>query len=123
MLFPLIYLSVVALTARASLPPTFSPSENELRDMRFAGVFGIIIVVTLVASLGHVVALGWLRSRFADMSVRAFLLAQIVTAVLSAWLFLQMHFELYGSAVWIGPAAITVAAHMAVKRIATSHSE
>lgn len=76
----------------------------------------VLVIATLIATLAHVLALGWVRARYETMSLRAFIGLQSVVALLSAALFFVMKGSLYGAAVWIGPAAITLACYSFVFR-------
>jgi hypothetical protein len=71
-------------------------------------VFQVIIVAILVASLGHLAVLGWMRAKRSQLPLRRFLVQHAITGVLSAVAFLRFDQSFLGPAVLAAPAAITL---------------
>lgn len=104
-IFPIVYFAMLALEVHLTvLHATESPRG------RSQGAYWVEVTVlaTLIASLAHVLALGWVRERSPSMSLRMFVLLQIIVALLSAGIFFLAGDWLLGAAVWFGPAVITL---------------
>ena len=113
-IFTIVYLAVLALAL--ALAVRAASRESATGKVWYGAGVEVLVIATLIATLAHVLALGWVRARCETMSLRAFIGLQSVVALLSAALFFVMKGSLYGAAVWIGPAAITLACYSFVFR-------
>jgi len=80
-IFPITYLALSALVVRGRMPMSSFADNAERRELHFAASFEIIILATLLASLGHVAILGWMRTKCAQLPRGRFLVQQVITAV------------------------------------------
>ena len=119
-IFLIVYLAVATVVARHSMSLSSLPGNEEKRELHFAVVFQVIIVATLIAALGHVVVLGWMRTKYSQLPLRRFLVQQSIAAVLSAAAFLRFDQSLFSTAVFAAPAVITLLVYMIGERVATN---
>ena len=119
-LFLAVYLAVATIITSRSMSLSNSIGNEEQRGLHFAAVFQIIILATLVASLGHVAVLGWMRRKYSQLPLGRFLLQQAITALLSAAAFLRFDQSFFGAAVLAAPAGITLLVYTIGERVATN---
>lgn len=108
LIFPITYLALSALVVRRWMPMSAFAGNAERRELHFASAFAIVILATLLASLGHVATLGWMRAKYPQLRLGPFVVQQLITAVLSAVTFLHFDLDFLGAAVLLAPAGITL---------------
>jgi hypothetical protein len=112
--FPIVYLSLVTYETRSYIRSTSYGGDAEQREQAFALALGYILVATLIASMGHVLALGWVRSRFTKLRWPFLLALQVAVAAISVAI---LRTRLPIPMVFVVPCVVTLAVYGLVERL------
>jgi hypothetical protein len=117
LVFVVVYFLDVVLVTRHYYSSLAAAGTREQTEMAFGLTFGVLVIQTLIASLGHVLAFGWLRAKLPEQQFSVLLLLQSAVALMSASISRQ---ELPFVAIFIAPGLVTLAAYGIAHRISTA---